>query len=487
MAAAQDGLAALPEDVRQHLERLRAATVDRLSRKDVARWIERNTYINGRPFSFRFHEYQERILSDPAPHRVIRKSAQTGISEAMLREAAALPMIMRGAFRVGYICPSASFASDYASTRFNPILQGSPALRAVVTSEDIDRADTKTFGSPDKVVYFKGAAVGNAAISTSLDAIVFDEYSFMSQEVAGDYQSRLLHSEYAWTTKLSTPTFPGDPICAAFDASVRHFNFCRCEHCGHRFLPSFYEHVKVPGWSGALDEITAQNLYKVNHEEAVLLCPHCGTAPSLEPHTREWVAENPDEKHIASGYQVSPFDAPRIVTVPSLIVSSTKYASKSKFRQFSLGLPDEDVENGFTDEDLEAVAFPLVNERPEGTYFMGFDQGNVCHVVVGCVDAAGTTLKAVHWERVHLSRFIERYRALKAQFGIYGTVCGDMQPNVTLSMQLLDEDPQFFPVAYVTRNGLDTFEVKMRAPDDEEGKTLLRLVNANRSSVIDRL
>ena len=118
----------------QHMQRIRAATTQRLHRRDAARWIEQNTYINGRRFSFKDHEYQERILLEEAPDVVVTKCAQVGISEMSLRLAAALPQIMPGAFRIGYVMPSATAASDYAQARFGPVVRGSPALRSAALS-----------------------------------------------------------------------------------------------------------------------------------------------------------------------------------------------------------------------------------------------------------------------------------------------------------------------------------------------------------------
>jgi len=468
-----------------HLARLRAAATGRLKRSDVARWIEQNTTINGAPFSFVDHEYQERILSDESPDLVVRKCAQTGISETCQRMAAALMQIMPGAFRIGYVFPSATFAADYAQTRFNPIVQGSPALMAAMTGADVDKTDVKTFGSPDKVVYFKGAAVGNAAISTTLDMVIYDEYSFMDQTVAGDYHSRLLHSSYQWTVKLSTPTFPGDPIDRAFASSRRHYNFCCCNHCGHFFLPNFYDHVRIPGWSQHLDEIVESNLHTVDYHNAKLYCPKCGKAPDLSPQHREWVIDNPHETHRAAGFQVSPFDAPRIVTVPSLIVASTKYATKTKFRQFSLGQPDEDAENGFTEEELEQAAFNPAGDAP-GQAFLGFDQGNTCHIAVGMLDNKDV-LRVIHWEKCPLGRFEERYNALKVKYNVRQANVGDMQPNVTLAMKLAGDDDQFFPALYSAKQGLDLYEVKMPGEEDDAARGMIRQIAVNRNALFDKL
>lgn len=469
--------------IRQHLQRLRTATTNRIQRKDLARWIEQNTFINGKPFSFKNHEYQERILSDPSPELVIRKSAQTGISEMSMRMSVALVMVMPGAFRIGYTLPTATAATAYAKTRFNAIVNTSPTLRAAISSADIDSADTKTFGI-NRELYFKGAATGNAAISTTLDMLVHDEISFSDQQVVGDYHSRLLHSPYKWKVKLSTPTFPGDPIDTEFGNSRRHFNMCRCNHCSHVFIPDYYEHVRVPGYTGELEGITKELLPRIRYEEAFVECPNCGKSPSLQPEFREWVCENPSEKHIAAGYQVSPFDAPNIVTVPSLIIASTSYANKSKFKQFSLGKPAEDSESGLTVDDLNSAGVEAAS-TPFNTHVMGIDLGMVCHFSVGSVGVDGC-LGVVHYERVPLAKFRERYWSLKQQFRIT-IVVSDIQPYTDLIMGLSGDDPNLFGASYVSRNGIELFDVKEREDDPDNAVVGVKQVHVNRNAAFDHL
>lgn len=469
--------------VDQHLQRIRSATVSKMGRRDLARWIEKNTFINSKPFSFLGHEYQERILSDESVEIIIRKSAQTGISEMAMRMALGLVMIMPGAFRVGYTFPTASFAIDYSKTRFSSIIQGSPALRSAVSSDDVDSASTKTFGL-GKEVYFKGAATGNAAISTTLDMLIHDELSFSDQDIIGDYHSRLIHSLYKWKVKLSTPTFPGDPIDEAFKASRRHWNMCKCRHCSHVFIPDFHEHVKIPGFDKHLDEVTKENLHLIRYDEAQMLCPSCGREVSLLPEHRMWVCENPGDRHIAAGYQVQPFDAPLVVTLKDLIIASTSYASKSKFKQFSLGKPAEDAENGLTEQDLNTAGVEMVSS-PFATHVMGIDLGLTCHFMVGNLDATGA-LGVVHSERVPLARFRERYWALKSQFRVT-VVVSDIQPYTDLIMGLSSEDPNLYGASYVTRNGLELFDVKVREEDPEAALMGVRQVHVNRNAAFDAL
>lgn len=466
-----------------HLTRLRAATVNRLTRKDLAKWICKETTLNGRPYSFKNHEYQERIASDDSKEIVIIKSAQMGCSELSLRMAVGMVMLAPGAFSLGYVFPTSGFSSQYSKTRFGPIIAGSPLLRSSIATEDIDTAEVKTFG-PGKQIYFKGASTGQSAISTTLDAIIFDEFSFMDMQVAGDYSSRIIHSPYKIKIRLSTPTFLGDPISDAYESSRRWRNMCRCSHCSHVFYPEFYEHVRIDGWNKHLDEITSDNLHKVRYETAAVYCPECGKAPSLQPEHRFWWCENPDDNHIATGYKLSPFDVPNIVTVPELITSSTDYASKSKFRQFALGMPSTDSESGLTEADLDAIGREMTG-TPFNSHVMGVDLGIVSHFMVGGVGSDGK-LGVVHAERVPLDRFRERYFALKLQYRV-GIVVSDLQPFTDLLLSISEHDPNLFGGLFTTRQGLEIFEVKQRDSDPENALRGLRQVAINRNAALDQL
>lgn len=468
-----------------HLSRVRAATTSKLGLGDLAKWIEENTYINGARFSFKNHEYQHQILRDTSPELVVRKSAQTGISEMAMRRALALLMVVRGSFRIGYTFPSAGFAQGYSKTRLNPIIRDSPALRAAVRSDDLDSSDIRTFG-PGKELYFKGAAVGNAAISTTLDYLVHDELDFSDPEVIGDYWSRVLHSIYKWKFSLSTPTYVGGPIDVAFTNSRRHWNFCRCHHCYHMFVPDYYQHVYVPGWGMGkdLDTITKSNIHTIRYKEAVMLCPRCDRPVDLSPVNREWVCENPTESHVAAGYQVQPFDAPVIVTLPDLIVASTKYATKTKFKQFSLGLPATDSESGITQEDLDLIGYEG-DEHKFTTHSLGIDLGIMSHFMVGGTAQDGT-LVVVHMERVALKDFRRRYVELCTFYRIAMKV-SDIQPYTDLIMALSETDPRLFGARYVVRQGLEVYDMKKEDADKENAIEGVRELSVNRNALFDKL
>lgn len=473
----------MDEATTQHVDRLKSATVNRMKRTDLSKWVAKNTFMNGRNFSYVGHEFQERILDDPSQELVIIKSAQLGISEMSMRMALGMVMTMPDSFSVGYIFPTQGFSQQYMSTRMEPIINGSPALRSAMSSEDMDSSSVKTFGV-GRQLYAKGCSSGNSAISTSLDMLVHDEYSFQDMEVAGDYTSRLIHSKHKIKVKLSTPTHPSDPIDTAFQASRRWRNFCKCHHCGERFYPNFYDHVKIDGFDKHLDEITADNLHTVKYQTAKVLCPACYKPVNLGPEHREWVCENPRENFLATGYKLSPFDAPSVITVPYLVEASTSYASKAKFRQFNLGEPSVDAENGLTEEDLNSIGLDAASS-PFNTHCMGIDLGMICHFTVGGVGSDGK-LGVVHYERVPLAKFRERYWALKAQFRV-SVVVSDQQPYVDLILSLSSDDPNLFGAMYVARQGLELFEVKVQDADFSEALGALRQVQVNRNALFDQI
>jgi hypothetical protein len=466
---------------KHHLDRLRLATTSKYDHTQLSRWVSENTTINSKPYSFIGHEFQAKFMDDPAPIKVARKCSQVGLSETSMRIAAAYMGVMQN-FCLIYVLPTASFAATYGKTRFTPNVEGSPTLKAMVSPASLDNQDVKQFGS--NYLWMRGASSDNAPISVAADAIIFDEYSFCDITIASQFQSRLSHSKYRWKVLLSTPTFDNDPIDEAFQQSRRHWNTVRCLHCAHRFVPNYYENVVIPGWDKHLDEINKDNLHKTRFREAYVACPHCGKHADLSHENRDWVVENNEETWIASGYQIQPFDAPSIISVPYLVEASTAYSSKSQFRNYNLGIPSQDAESGLTDADMENAAVETA-ANPFHYTVLGIDLGNMCHFTVGGVGPDGK-FGVIHMEKVPLARFRERYWALKGEYRVMCTV-SDSQPMVDLVMSMCSEDNNFYGAIYVTRQSLDFFEVRMRDADADRAMGDLRQVLVNRNQAFDKL
>lgn len=465
---------------RNHLERLKASTINKFTMESMAGWIEAKTFINGEPYSFTDHEYQLEVLNDGSREIVIRKCSQVGLSETSARMALALCAVTRG-YTVAYTLPTAGFASTFMKTRIDPVIQGSPYLKDMLQGE-LDNTEVKKLG--DSFLYLRGAQSSNAPISVPCDHLVHDEVDFSDPEVLSQYQSRLTHSKYKRKTKLSTPTLPDRGIDYEFQRSRRKFNFVKCSCCSQYFLPDYFKHVRIPGFTGDLRDINKANLHTFRYTEAYVECPHCGGKPSLQVEYREWVCENPSDNFVASGIQVSPFDAPNIITPSYLIEASTQYKRYVDFINFGLGLPTLDQDATLTADELN-LCINLELEELGGSYVMGVDMGLTCHIVIGKV-RIDSTIRIVHVEQVPASKIRARYVELRRIWTPRITVM-DSQPYTETVLALQQDDTRLYGAVYVRQKGLNLFHVVDREEDRDEGEHDLRQININRDKALDSL
>ena len=463
---------------KNHMNRLRTAVLKKHSAASIAKWIEENTKYAGQPYSYVDHEYQEKILSDTSIDVNIRKCSQVGLSECSARMALALTNVITP-YTVAYTLPTAHFAGTFTKSRIDPVIEGSDAMREAIHKTS-DNNEVKRFG--DSFLFIRGAASSNAPISIPCDHLIHDEVDFSDQEVLGQYVSRLTHSKWKRTTRLSTPTLPNFGIDREFQQSRKYWNQCKCHHCGHWFMPDYYQHVKIPGFTGDLQEINKQTLTRIRWDEAAVICPNCGDKPLLTPEHREWVCENPTENYIAAGYQVTPFDAPAIILPSYLVKASTSYDRIQDFQNFNLGLPAEDKEATLTRDDFINV---FINDFPGSgyVYVMGVDVGNIYHFVVGAVDPWGD-LFVVHTEQVPMGRAKDRYFELQRTYRVVCTVI-DSGPHAETVLSIQERDQNCFASVYMRSKSILTHSVVDKDDNPEEGQTFLRQVNVNRNRAFD--
>lgn len=464
--------------VGNHINRVRTSVLVRDSAASIARWISRETTYAGQPYSYKDHEFQEKVLSDTSKDVVVIKCSQIGLSEIASRLGLALVNVIRP-YTVIYTLPTAHFAGTFAKTRMDPVIMGSKVMREAIHKTN-NNNEVKQFG--DSFIYIRGAASSNAPISIPADHLIHDEVDFSDQEVLSQYQSRVTHSKWKRSTKLSTPTLPGFGIHRSFKETRRHFNLCKCNHCNHWFQPDYYKHVKIPGYTGELEAINKSVLARVRYAEAVVRCPSCGGIPSLQKEHREYVIENPAENHVGAGYQITPFDAPNIISAAYLVEASTRYDRIQDFVNFNLGLAAEDREATLNKEDFEKV-FVLAEAGESTMNVMGVDVGNTYHFVIGAVDAWGD-IHTLHTEKVPMGMARQRYHELRKLHRVVCTVI-DSMPHAETVMALQDLDVNLYASVYMRSKSVTTHAVVERDKEDEKGKTFVRQVNVNRSRALD--
>lgn len=465
--------------IENHLETVFVSVLRRGSLDKMAAWIAENTTHSGLPYSFKDHEFQESIVCDTSREVNVRKCSQVGVSEASARLALGMVSVIQPSTGI-YTLPTAKFSGTFMKTRVEPVIKGSKLLSEKLQSAN-DNSEVKQIG--DSFLYLRGAASSNAPISIPADFLIHDEVDFCDQEVLGQYPSRLNHSSWKLIRRFSTPTVPGYGIDKAFQESRRYFNFCKCHHCGHQFVPDYYKHVRIPDYTGDLRDLTKAKLAKVRWEEAAVHCPSCGGKPSLQPEHREFVCENPTEQLVAAGYQVTPFDAPNIIRPDELVLARTRYEREQDFVNFSLGLPMEDREAALTREDMLAIMLRAEPSRSR-IRVMGVDVGSVYHIVVGEVDPARDELVFVHTEQVPMGQVRTRYQQLRSEWLPACTVI-DSLPHSETVMMLQGLDPTLYASVYTRTKGVLTHTVIDRDADEKQAKEFVRQVNVNRDRAFD--
>ncbi|WP_274584081.1 phage terminase large subunit family protein [Neisseria leonii] len=467
--------------LRASLERIKAGTIGGFTTAQTAEWIQTHLRLNGRRVSFKGREYQERILKSAAPTIVVKKCSQVGISELMLMRNLALMDIIDG-FKIIHTLPTAVFAQRVMKTRVDPLIQGSEYVQGRV-NKNLDNASVKQMGN--SLLYLGGTNTDTAVISTPADSIVIDELDFSVIENVEKLQSRLTASAYRWWSYVSTPTTPKFGIDAQFASTKRYFNYCRCTHCSEWYLPDYLQHVRIPEYGGNLLDITAKDLSNLRWREAALFCPHCGKPADLSLANRAWVCENPDDLGFeGEGFQINPTDAPEIISMPDLVLWSTRFNRKVNFVNYHLGQTMEDEDSGINDRDLDTM-FTVGQQPLRGFKVFGLDMGTVCHLVVGVTDGQGrltvTHLYPIHYTELEteLDHLIKIHRPT--------TIVADSQPYVETVHRLQQKIYNLYGSVYITSRNLEAFRLIEKEEDKSRALLEVRQVNVNRNFALNNL
>lgn len=471
------------------LQRVRQRTFDKFGMDRMPEWIHANTFKFGEPYSFDGYEYQAAIASDTSRIVVVRKCSQIGATEVFSRMTLAL-MGVNDAYTVIYTMPTSSMGTTFMKTRIDPIIAGSPALKDMV-SKELNNSETKQFGA-NNFLHVKGCQSNNAPISIPADHLIHDEIDFSDADVISQYQSRLTHSMFKRNTLLSTPTIPKYGIDNHFSKARRHFSMCKCNHCAHWFLPSYFEHVKIPKFDGDLREINARNIHNYDWRGALLLCPRCGKAPDLTIKHRQYVIENQDENFEAAGYQISPFDAPLIhlrgddpmCTAAFLVNQSTKYSRYIDFVNYNLGLPAEDKETALSEQELYDL-IARIDMPGLGSIVMGIDFGKTTYFTVAKV-FPDESLLVLETTTAALHQIQETRRQLALRYRPRVTVA-DSLPYTETVLQMQQEDPNLFAAIYEDRASLELHRLRQKEENDDKGQSDLREILINRNKTLDAL
>lgn len=459
--------------------------------KELDKVVLKYGYVNGKPFTFKDHEFQIEIIRDTRSRISVRKCSQVGLSELMVQKTLALAATMKHT-RAIFTQPTRDNAAKFSKDRMDSAIEESPFYSSMVKAAN-NSASQKKIGS--FVLYITGSFGANSAISVPAEILINDEVDFSNDAVLGKLSSRLRHAELVderghrgMRLKFSTPTVNGYGIDQDFELGHQAYYMAKCTHCNKWVLPDFFKDFYIPGCDEEIANLRRTDIENPRYlfEKSDILCPkcRCSLQPALnDPSRREWVAKKPDVwEH---SYQVYPWDAPKYNPPAAIIRQLGEYPLISDFYNFVIGIPYSDAENSFNVEqayrdrisDLVIWEYPANVARSVRTV-MGMDVGKMCHLSVGL--AIGKELHVVYAETLRNTRESPATEQVQKRIDHFKCkkMCIDAGPDITLVNTLVNSRDQVTAVVYVRNiSGLLPYDLK------GEGE----VVNADRTKTLKEL
>lgn len=357
----------------------RSAVENAMVRKFPSLWALKYKPIKHKPMTFRsshnafaHRPWQEDILNDLHPNKVVQKSRQLGMSELATAEALWFADTHDNV-NVMYTFPTNSQMADFSKTRVDPVLDGSPHLAEQVV-RGLNNVSTKAIGTSN--IFMRTSGDGSQGEGADIDMYCADEYDRMKIGAEYAFSESLASSKYGLMRRWSTPTVPGMGINALFLESDQRHYLHKCDKCGHWNEITYDSIVQVRDDYNPLTE-------EIKDGTFMFQCSHC--KKELNRWGKgEWVAKYPNRKDIR-GYFISQMNAVHI-SADSIKRREKQFAFKQLFYNYVIGLPYTNVAMEITDEDIKNhvhLQKEQLNQSDEFVaYVAGIDWGEPSWVLV---------------------------------------------------------------------------------------------------------
>jgi hypothetical protein len=425
-------------------------------------WVlNHDIFLKKRKFSFTGFEELKDIYLDMHPRKVIRKGVQIGLTTwAVLYK---LWKMKIARLKGIYYAPSKDFFKKFTPDRVDTILKYFPEI-----SLSINGIYLKECGGGS--IYFCGLNTRTDVASVDADTLIFDEFDISNQELATEAKDRLMRSSCPELHMLSKPTVPGYGIDLEFKKSDQHFRLMKCPKCNH--------------WNDVIEHFP-KNLFPKRGKGGYLGCIKCKA--KLDPKKAKWVAKQPKNKEIR-GYHLSqlywtwiPPDYKDAGDKAFQMLNSVDDSvDKKRVYQSVAGLPFAGAMEPITDQVLNNVHGAHDMIPFAGHSYLGFDQGDNIHIVIGHTEGE---LLVVHW--IETTRKFSRVHELMSLHNVWCAV-GDALPNKHSSKDWAFEFKGYAYIQYFLKEESGTIKRGEEYKDeegDEEKKVLT--VSVNRTESLD--
>lgn len=447
--------------------------LESLMRRDLYTWMTNRALLpNGKPYSFKGHEYMEQISKHswvPGDHLYIMKSSQCGASEYAIdwmlwMQERNLPD-WQG---IGYLFPATEQLRDHIKARVQPIMEF-PRFAKFLKSNNL-----RFFRYNNRPIYFRAAQTRRDLISWSADAAVMDEFDeFMDPiGIVDTVAARFNHSKYKWILGLSTPTYPDIGIDAAFSTSIQHHWFVECSECKDKFSP--------------LQEVMTSNfescVIRGEDGKAGFLCPHCGELTQTNGAPGEWRITNEGKgKKQRYAYAISQL----FVSHANLDALIDKYEDAHNMQEFynsNLGIPYSPANAKISRGDLMDCAIGDTNNHlgSKEPTIAGIDIGKKCHYIIANQDNEAKDLNVIAYGTCTFDDLPELLRKFSVD-----TLVIDLRPEEQSVKNLIRGHRRWFASDYNTSNAIDWYDFT-RADTGGKGGSI-RVVKNHRTQTCDAL
>lgn len=324
--------------------------------------VTENVLLDGKPFSFKKHEYLIEPYADTHPFQVEIKATQLGLtSKALLR---VVYGCRYGSYRgILYLFPSRTDVTDLSKTRLTPLIEDNPDNIGKWLM-DTDSANVKKIWN--SFLYLRGMKSRIGIKSIPIDFEVFDELDEAPQNAVDMALERMAHSDTGDLLFLSNPTLPDYGIDKLFQSTDQQYFLLKCPACNHytNLVDTF------PDCLQTVKGVTFRACEKCGHE--------------LNPSVGQWVAKIPSMRE-RRGRQYSQLYAQTKTTTPEQILHKFRTTNNlTDFYNLKIGIAYVDAQNRLSTEEVLACCTDrgMDSSSDEGCY-MGVDQGSNLHVVIG--------------------------------------------------------------------------------------------------------
>lgn len=371
--------------------------LDRLERRysidaedmSMSSWIEKNTKLKSKPFSFKRYEFQRSIVDDLHPNLDCMKCSQVGLSEVQIRKMLAFLRRHDGTSGI-FTLPNEKMYKKMSTTRIKPLIESNPVFTPSDGGKMARSMSLMQFGQ--SFLHITGATEGDAT-STPADILFNDEVDLTDQAMLSLFNSRLQNSDWKIRQRFSTPTFMDYGIDLSFKSSDQHEFLCKCRACGHHNIPDFEApFLDIPGLTDEMAEdmslLDTRQVELLDLANAQVVCEKCRAPLDLDDvEMREWVPRFPARSQVARGYRVRPFVTSRI-PIPYIISQLLDYKQREYVRGWYntvLGRPYTAADARLTEEDIRAnmVSAAPIQISKGDPVALGIDVGQTCHVTIG--------------------------------------------------------------------------------------------------------